>query len=243
MPKQSKIRISKQDRARIKKLNRSISNKKSRLKRKFGLEMQIETRPITSFKTRKELNAYIKTGKTFTNRSNFRYVKNEHGVVFRREEVEQARREVEKINKERERFRKKVEKKKFTRNNKSGIMTVADRIKMRDTRFQDLKPLKFNIDRFRNQNEFQRYLGGVGRGVKENPYEQLINNYINSLETVFGRDAQQFADFIRDMEPEDFALLFYTEDIIDINGFNYNQTIARETKLAKLANVLGIEME
>lgn len=109
MPRTSKIRISSKDRQLIKQLNTSARRKQRRLNKLFGVDVPIEYAKVEDFATRKQFNQYVKSLKTFTNRSNFRYVKNDAGLVISRETYNQAKKQQDIINKDNRKLLKKLE--------------------------------------------------------------------------------------------------------------------------------------
>lgn len=100
MPKRHKFTIRNKDVERLKKLQTSARRKKRRLSNLFDVDVDVEIKPITTFGSRQEFNKYVSQLETFTDRSNFRYVKNEYGVVIPRETYNKIKQEVTQINRE-----------------------------------------------------------------------------------------------------------------------------------------------
>lgn len=242
MAKEFKLSASQQ--ARVKKLNKSISTKKSRIKKEFGIELQIKTKPVKEFSSRKEYNEFIKNAENFTNRSNFRYVKNKKGVVVRREEYEAVKKDVEVINKRNRKKVKQIKRRTFTSRGKKTAMRVADRAMMLDTRYSRLIDLDFKkrFEGFRSIEEFEEY--GERADYRAKPsYEiemqnRLLDNYIAGGYNVFGDEWQPIAEKLKEIGAEGFEMMFYTEDVLDFE-FYYGVT-EEELKLSSIKQALGI---
>ena len=81
MSKRPSIRITDRDKAEIRKLNQSVNSKKRRFQAKGMEVVDMDTKGITSFSTRKELNEYKEKMRGFTNRYATRFnVRNENEV-------------------------------------------------------------------------------------------------------------------------------------------------------------------
>ena len=221
MPKTHKFTIRNKDIEKLKKLQVSARRKKKRLSNLFDVDIDIDIKPITSFGSRKEFNKYISQLETFTDRSNFRYVKNKHGVVVPRETYNKLKQEVAQLNKENKKRLRKIEKKKFKSRGKETDENVRDRKLMGDTRYNEFKPKKFNFDRFRNKKELEEYEKSLKQKTNPKFYvkreKRYKKNYVTGLKNIFGKMSDKLVDKIKKMDLDDFMDLYYTEDIADIN--------------------------
>lgn len=242
MAKEFKLTAKQQ--AEVRRLNKSISNKKSRIKKEFGVELQIKTKPIKEFGSRKEYNEFVKQSKKFIDRRNFRYVKNPHGVVLRREEYEQIKKDVEKINRRNKRKLNKIDKKTFTSRGKKTDTRVIDRRLMLDPRYDYLRDMDFKkrwqtLQTVQDVENYAEKAANRARDEYELETQNLFkNNYIKSLQNVFGSNANAIIDKVNEMSPEEFEQLYLTEDIVDFD-FNYDDQIEVDSKLGYLNMIFG----
>lgn len=242
MAKEFKLTAKQQ--AEVRRLNKSISNKKSRIKKEFGVELQIKTKPIKEFGSRKEYNEFVKQSKKFIDRRNFRYVKNPHGVVLRREEYEQIKKDVEKINRRNKRKLNKIDKKTFTSRGKKTDTRVIDRRLMLDPRYDYLRDMDFKkrwqtLQTAQDVENYAEKAANRARDEYELETQNLFkNNYIKSLQNVFGSNANAIIDKVNEMSPEEFEQLYLTEDIVDFD-FNYDYQIEVDSKLGYLNMIFG----
>jgi hypothetical protein len=242
MAKEFKLTAKQQ--AEVRRLNKSISNKKSRIKKEFGVELQIKTKPIKEFGSRKEYNEFVKQSKKFIDRRNFRYVKNPHGVVLRREEYEQIKKDVEKINRRNKRKLNKIDKKTFTSRGKKTDTRVIDRRLMLDPRYDYLRDMDFKkrwqtLQTAQDVENYAEKAANRARDEYELETQNLFkNNYIKSLQNVFGSNANAIIDKVNEMSPEEFEQLYLTEDIVDFD-FNYDDQIEVDSKLGYLNMIFG----
>lgn len=242
MAKEFKLTAKQQ--AEIRRLNKSVSNKKSRIKKEFGVELQIKTKPVKEFGSRKEYNEFVKQSKKFIDRRNFRYVKNPHGVVLRREEYEQIKKDVEKINRRNKRKLNKIDKKTFTSRGKKTDTRVIDRRLMLDPRYDYLRDMDFKkrwqtLQTAQDVENYAEKAANRARDEYELETQNLFkNNYIKSLQNVFGSNANAIIDKVNEMSPEEFEQLYLTEDIVDFD-FNYDDQIEVDSKLGYLNMIFG----
>lgn len=238
------FKLSAKQQAEVRRLNKSISNKKSRIKKEFGVELQIKTKPIKEFGSRKEYNEFVKQSKKFIDRRNFRYVKNPHGVVLRREEYEQIKKDVEKINRRNKRKLNKIDKKTFTSRGKKTDTRVIDRRLMLDPRYDYLRDMDFKkrwqtLQTVQDVENYAEKAANRARDEYELETQNLFkNNYIKSLQNVFGSNANAIIDKVNEMSPEEFEQLYLTEDIVDFD-FNYDDQIEVDSKLGYLNMIFG----
>lgn len=238
------FKLSAKQQAEVRRLNKSISNKKSRIKKEFGVELQIKTKPIKEFGSRKEYNEFVKQSKKFIDRRNFRYVKNPHGVVLRREEYEQIKKDVEKINRRNKRKLNKIDKKTFTSRGKKTDTRVIDRRLMLDPRYDYLRDMDFKkrwqtLQTAQDVENYAEKAANRARDEYELETQNLFkNNYIKSLQNVFGSNANAIIDKVNEMSPEEFEQLYLTEDIVDFD-FNYDDQIEVDSKLGYLNMIFG----
>lgn len=238
------FKLSAKQQSEVRRLNKSISNKKSRIKKEFGVELQIKTKPIKEFGSRKEYNEFVKQSKKFIDRRNFRYVKNPHGVVLRREEYEQIKKDVEKINRRNKRKLNKIDKKTFTSRGKKTDTRVIDRRLMLDPRYDYLRDMDFKkrwktLQTAQDVENYAEKAANRARDEYELETQNLFkNNYIKSLQNVFGSNANAIIEKVNEMSPEEFEQLYLTEDIVDFD-FNYDDQIEVDSKLGYLNMIFG----
>lgn len=238
------FKLSAKQQAEIRRLNKSVSNKKSRIKKEFGVELQIKTKPVKEFGSRKEYNEFVKQSKKFIDRRNFRYVKNPHGVVLKREEYEQIKKDVEKINRRNKRKLNKIDKKTFTSRGRKTDTRVIDRRLMKDPRYDYLRDMDFKkrwqtLQTAQDVENYAEKAANRARDEYELETQNLFkNNYIKSLQNVFGSNANAIIDKVNEMSPEEFEQLYLTEDIVDFD-FNYDDQIEVDSKLGYLNMIFG----
>lgn len=238
------FKLSAKQQSEVRRLNKSISNKKSRIKKEFGVELQIKTKPIKEFGSRKEYNEFVKQSKKFIDRRNFRYVKNPHGVVLRREEYEQIKKDVEKINRRNKRKLNKIDKKTFTSRGKKTDTRVIDRRLMLDPRYDYLRDMDFKkrwqtLQTAQDVENYAEKAANRARDEYELETQNLFkNNYIKSLQNVFGSNANAIIEKVNEMSAEEFEQLYLTEDIVDFD-FNYDDQIEVDSKLGYLNMIFG----
>lgn len=248
MPRKRGIRISSKDIEDIKKLNSRVSTKKSRIKKEFGFVVDIETRGITSFTSRKELNKYKREMERFTSRSNpeYQYVKNKHGQVFKKQDFKRIEKEVKNVNKKIEQNYRKFEQLEFTDRRKATLFTVGtQRKQMEDARYRNFNPIHFNLDMFRSQKEMYDFAVKLKREYKgdfiRRQNEEYRRRYIKGLDSEFGSRAKHIKQAIKQMDINKFIQTYYTENFADLE-FIYDYALSQQ-RIRELERVWGAETE
>ena len=242
MPRQHKFTVRTKDVERLKKLQTSARHKEKRLSNLFDIDVSVDYTGIENFSSRKEFNKYINELEQFTNRRNYRYVKNVHGVVVPRETYNKIKQEVAQVNKENKKRLRQIEKKKFKSRGKDTDERVRDRKLMGDTRYNEFKPKEFNFNRFRSEKELKDYEKSLKQKTDPKFYDNKAKrykaNYITGLENIFGKMGKKLISKIKSMDTDEFMNLYYTEDIANINFmYEFMDVIA---KLSELEMIFGV---
>ena len=220
----------------------SARRKEKRLSNLFDVDVSIDYTGIENFSSRKEFNKYINELEQFTNRKNYRYVKNVHGVVVPRKTYNEIKKEVAQLNKENKKRLKQIEKQNFKSRGKATDEKVQDRRLMGDTRYNVFKPKIFNFDRFRNKKELKEYEKSLKQKTDPKFYDKKAKrykaNYITGLENIFGKMGKKLIAKIKSMDSDEFMNLYYTEDIANINFmYEFMDVMA---KLSELEMIFGV---
>lgn len=234
--------IRNKDVQRLKKLKTSARRKEKRLTNLYNVNVDLEFKDINDFNSRKEFNKYITQLETFTDRKNYRYVKNEHGLVVSRETYNKLKNEIAQINKENKKRLKQIEKKQFKSRGKNTDEKVRDRKLMGDTRYNEFKPKKFNFNRFRNKQELKEYEKSLKQKTDPKFYDKKAKrykeNYITGLENIFGKMGKKLIKKIKNMDTDDFMNLYYTEDIANIDFmYEFMDVVAKLKELEMVFRV------
>lgn len=242
MPRQHKFTVRTKDVERLKKLQTSARRKEKRLSKLFDVDVSVDYTGIENFSSRKEFNKYINELEQFTNRRNYRYVKNVHGVVVPRETYNEIKKEVAQLNKENKKRLKQIKKQNFKSRGKTTEEKVQDRLLMGDTRYNEFKPKKFNFDRFRNKKELQEYTQSLKEKTSPKFYDKKVkrykDNYITGLQNVFGKMSKNLVKKIKSMDTDEFMKLYYTEDIANIDFmYEFMDVVAKLKELEMIFNV------
>lgn len=232
------IRIRASDKQRLQQVNKRIYNKEYRLSREFGVSAPIQRKSINDFNTRQEYNNYMKRAESFLNRSNYRYVKNQYGVVVPRSEYNRLRNTYNEINRANQKRMNQITRRQFTSRGEVQPQSMSERINlMGDERYSSLRQLNFDFNRYRSEGDLRRDLERITsrRDNVSKRDKQLKANYIQGLRNVFGKSAKNIIRSVKNMSPTQFTNLFYTEDIVDFNFF-----YSYEEKQMKLELLNGI---
>ena len=222
MSRNSPIRIRQKDVELIKKLNVSAKRKQNRLRKNFNVNIDMTLRGVETFSTRKEFNQYVKQLQTFTDRKNFRYIRNEEGLVMPREMLNEIKKAVKEANKVRKQVSKQILPKEMTVAGKGSGFTVGESTYMMGQgKFQYLKPIELNIDRFRNIKEAEEYLKRVKEQNTLEAFKErdktYKENYMKALTSTFGNQAKKLKKLVKKMSLANFMKVYYSENLAGID--------------------------
>lgn len=219
MPRQRNIRIRGVDRELIQSLNKRVSSKKSRLRKK-GIEIEdFQTQGVTTFTNRAEFNKYVQHMERFVNPHNLshQYVKTANNLVLTKKEVNAYEREIKRINAAKQKRRKQIEKLVVGTGTGTTVGEMAGYTK--NQKYGGLSPLVKNIDVFRSKKDFKNYM----ETLKENFKGDFIRkrdalykeNYLKGIENIHGKDTDLYK-IVSKTSLKDFMHLYYTEFITEM---------------------------
>lgn len=217
----AKMRKSTKD---VKRLRNAIASAKRTATKAQNLGQDVvfnDIRSIKDFNDRKEFNKYLKSIERF-NKEN-RYIENRYGVVFNRNDIEQANKLVDKQNKQRKKLAKSVGLTKL-KETKGGIATgvsVRQALSvLKDDRGGFFEPVHHvNIQTYR----YPKQLDNRIESLKENTTKKnkKITNLRLNYETALGKhvrgniiteeEAKEILKDIKSLSDKDFIKWFYQE--------------------------------
>lgn len=230
------FKVSKRMAAEVRRLNKSISTKKSRLKKQFGVTVDIERLNPKTITSRQQYNEFVKQAKHFTNRNNYRYVKNRHGIVVSRQEYGMLADNIRKANRIAKATLKKVDQMTYTSRGEATGMRVVDRRMMKDPIYDYLrsKTTKSVFDQARSYEQFFSIMEREeGRATQEHwdaKRSLFQQNFISALNTAFGNEADDIIAAVAGLTPKEFEMLYLTEDIMDFS-FVYDENQPESSRL------------
>lgn len=177
---------------------------------------------------------------SFTNRANTRYqfVKNKHGIVASKKEINYIKRKnkqaIEKTKKLREEIRNLPF---FTQNEQEG--KVKDEMKkMSEPDYGGVNvPQEFNFDKIEVReildDKKKSYLDKIGADFFEKKNNQMQENFIEILKLSFNSDADELASEVEKLSADDFFEIYMMNREFDFNLFDSegDYTIASEGSL------------
>jgi hypothetical protein len=223
-------------------LNKLVSNKKSRYRRDKGIELNplIQTMKPSEFKSAKDVQKYKREMERFLDRKS-QFVANKQGTIFTKQSVDRYHKEVNRINEQKEREFNRIQKLETKALGKKLGVTVGKRMQNapKDL-FPSLTKLTGSLDRFSSEAELKMHIKenlqeGFFRGQflkrKDRTYKA---NFIQSILSEFQLDGVALAKKIDKMSLEDFMNVYYeTVGTIDIT-FNYDDNQSKDRRLATL---------
>lgn len=189
-----------------------------------------DIRTIKDFTDRKEFNKYLKSIERF-NKEN-RYIKNQYGVVFNRNDVEKANKLINKQNKQRKTLARNIGLTKL-KETKGGVMTgisVRNALSvLKDDRGGFFEPVKHvNIQTYRYPKQLKNRIESLEENTKKK--NKKITNLRTNYETAIDRhvrghiiteeEAKQILKDVKSLSDKDFIKWFYQERKA-INTFKY----------------------
>lgn len=223
----AKMRKSSKD---VKRLRNAIKSAKATATKAQKLGQDVifdDVRTIKSFKTRKEFNKYLRNVEKF-NKQN-RYVMNEKGIVFNRNDIEQANKIIDIQNKQRNKMRRKVVN---LRETEGGILTPIKVVNANGRLWQDsmhfFTPVKhININTYTSSSQLKTRITALKRNKSiEKKMQRFQDNYKKAIEAqlkqkvLTKKQAEQMINDLEKLTPKDFTI-WYEQERITKQMFNY----------------------
>lgn len=247
MPRRPSFRRDTDLQNEIRRVNKLVQNKQSRLRVNKGLEVQdVQTTKPKEFSSRREVNKYLKEMNSFLEKKADFRVTNEKGANLQYSEVQEIERTINRVNKQKREQWDKVKDLDFTHKGQPTGLTVGQQadptVGIGDPKYQDFKPVKFNIGRFRTEKEFRDWSKEkeklYDRDWLKRQNELYRDNYIKSMENNLGNASKGLQEHIKNMPLDEFIEKYYTENNAHIN-FVYDK-LAVQSRVQELERVWGV---
>lgn len=241
----AKMRKSTKD---VKRLRNAIASAKRTATKAQNLGQDVvftDIRTIKDFNDRKEFNKYLKSIERF-NKEN-RYIENQYGVVFNRNDVEKANKLIDKQNKQRKQLSKSVGLSKLNET-KGGIITPVSvksaRSTLRDDRGGFFEPVQhINIDSYRYPKQLDKRIDTLKRNTKKQnqKIKNLRSNYKTAIEeqirggNITKKEGKQLIKDIKSLSDKQLIQWFYQERKA-VSVFNYIDMSREYTQNQKFVN-------
>ena len=226
----AKMRKSTRD---VKRLRNAIASAKRTATKAQNMGQDVvfnDIRTIKDFNDRKEFNKYLRSIERF-NKQN-RYIQNQYGVVFNRNDVEKANKLIDKQNKQRKQLSKSVGLAKLNET-KGGIVTPVSvksaRSTLRDDRggfFESVHHV--NINSYRYPKQLDNRIESLKRNTKKEnqKIKNLRSNYKTAIEeqirggNITKKEGKQLIKDIKSLSDKQLIQWFYQERKA-VSVFNY----------------------
>lgn len=241
----AKMRKSTKD---VKRLRNAISSAKRTATRAQNLGQDVvftDIRTIKDFNDRKEFNKYLKSIERF-NKEN-RYIENQYGVVFNRNDLEKANKLIDKQNRQRRSLARSVGLTKL-KETKGGITTnvsVKQALSvLKDDRGGFFEPVHHvNIQSYRYPKQLDNRIESLKENTKKKPkkirtlrknYKKAISEQIEGM-NITEEEGKQILEDINSLSDSDLIKWFYQERKA-INTFKYLDLSREYTENQKFVN-------
>lgn len=226
----AKMRKSTRD---VKRLRNAIASAKRTATKAQNLGQDVvftDIRTIKDFNDRKEFNKYLRSIERF-NKEN-RYIQNQYGVVFNRNEIDKANKLIDKQNKQRKQLSKSVGLSKLNET-KGGIITPVSvksaRSTLRDDRggfFETVHHV--NINSYRYPKQLDNRIESLKRNTKKEnqKIKNLRSNYKTAIKeqirggNITKKEGKQLIKDIKSLSDKQLIQWFYQERKA-VSVFNY----------------------
>lgn len=241
----AKMRKSTKD---VKRLRNAIASAKRTATKAQNLGQDVvfnDIRSIKDFNDRKEFNKYLKSIEKF-NKEN-RYLKNQYGVVFNRNDIEKANKLIDKQNRQRKSLSRSVglEKLKETKGGISTNVSVKNALSvLKDDRGGFFKPIHHvNIQSYRYPKQLEKRIDNLKENTskKNKKISTLRKNYKKAIkEQIKGRniteeEGKQILEDLKSLTDSDLVKWFYQERKA-IDTFKYLDLSREYTENQKFVN-------
>lgn len=241
----AKMRKSTKD---VKRLRNAIASAKRTATKAQNMGQDVvftDIRTIKDFNDRKEFNKYLRSIERF-NKEN-RYIENQYGVVFNRNDIEKANKLVDKQNKQRKKLARSVGLTKL-QETKGGIATnvsVKQALSvLKDDRGGFFEPVHHvNIQSYRYPKQLDNRIESLKENTKKKSkkirtlrknYKKAISEQIEGM-NITEEEGKQILEDIQSLSDKDLIKWFYQERKA-INTFKYLDLSREYTENQKFVN-------
>ena len=237
----------------IRKLNKNISNKKSRIRTNKGLEVEgVETVKYADFSSRREIEKYIKRMSGFLDKKANFGVMTENDVMMEYADVLDYEERIRKVNRNKATHWNKIKDLPFKHKGKPTGITVGQQadpiVGMGDARYSDFRDLNNRVHMFRSSEELKNRItrmdelyGDMDQFTRKKNH-LLRSNYLAGMRDQ-GLDqldrGRAVYEHIRRMGYDEFNRMFYTENNASIS-FLYDLT-SQEGRIDELEKVWDLK--
>lgn len=241
----AKMRKSTKD---VKRLRNAIASAKRTATKAQNMGQDVvfnDIRSIKDFNDRKEFNKYLKSIEKF-NKEN-RYIENQYGVVFNRNDLERANKLIDKQNRQRRSLSRSIELTKL-KETKGGILTgvsVKNALSvLKDDRGGFFEPIHHvNIQSYRYTKQLDKRIESLKENTskKNKKINTLRKNYRKAIkEQIKGKniteeEGNQIIEDIKSLSNKDLIKWFYQERKA-IDSFKYLDLTREYTENQKFVN-------
>lgn len=235
----AKMRKSTRD---VKRLRNAIASAKRTATKAQNMGKDVvfnDIRTIKDFNDRKEFNKYLRSIERF-NKEN-RYIQNQYGVVFNRNDIEKANKLIDKQNKQRKQLSNSVGLSKLNET-KGGIVTPISvknaRSILRDDRGGFFEPVHHvNIQSYRYPKQLDKRIENLKKNTKKEnqKIKNLRSNYKTAIEeqirggNITKKEGKQLIKDIKSLSDKQLLQWFYQERNA-VSVFNYIDMSREYTK-------------
>ena len=244
MPRRPSFRRDSDLQQQLRKTNKLVQNKQSRLRVNKGLEVEgVSTVKPQEFGSRREVEKYLKQMDSFLQKKADFRVQTKKGTSLNYGDVQEVEKVIRRVNRQKAKQWDAVKDLPYRHRGQETNLTVAQQanptIGMGDPKFADLKMVKFDVDRFRSESEFLKY-----KEDKEKLYtkdflkkqnELYRENYLKAMSNQLGETSRELQWKIQNMPIEDFIKMYYSENNAHIN-FVYDK-LAAEARMEELERI------
>lgn len=248
MPRRPSFRRDTNLQDEVRRVNKLVQNKQSRIRVRTGLETEIETAKYKEFQSRKQINEYLKEMEKFLDKKADFKVIGEKGVVYDyQEDVVKVEKAVNKVNKQKKKQWDSFKDMEYKHRGAGTGLTVEQQanpiIGMGDPRFKDWKPVTMpNWNNYESYGDFKRRRDKINERYDDNwlarVNELYRKNYLSALHSQLGWDGRHIYEKLSNLPVEEFIKMYMTENMANIK-FLYDRVQA-QAKIQELSKIWGV---
>lgn len=225
------LRITKKERDRINYLNSRIRRKMNKLKTTFNIRAPFDIITPSKFTSRAELNMYKEQARIYLAPYTHKYIKggltiNNYFFPIPYKEYQEIKRELVKHHNYARRMQQKANKITLKVRGKKQVETLGDVIERNKSLKHPLgsrrllfHDITFSREKINSKRALKKFKYALHKYNQKDYYRaklsQTQENFISALYNTFGRVAEPIVEIIKTLSPDEFALLFESETLVD----------------------------
>lgn len=236
--------ITVEDKRILNNLNRRLSNLMKKTE-KAGIDFNFSKRNISSFKTRKDFNSYIKKANSVLSSSDYKLKTNKYGFTYSQSDKTNLDKALEKRNKARLKKWNKIKNIPISSAGVNKNVTIGEMSKMiKNEKLYSFNEIKRDINKIKSRNDYNKLIKMLNEQSSGKYYDKqdeiFRENFLKAIKEVWSTDEEMVnvINKIKNMDLDDFMKYYYSDDYVS-PAFVYMVFVDDDKRRSIILDIFG----